>query len=259
MKKTIKIFFILISILILALIFKEKYPILLKKIIYTQRKLIPLISKNFKNKDNHLTAFFLLFLYGFIHSIGPGHGKFIISSSTLIDKLNIKKIIMLSAIIAYLQGFSALFFYHFFLLIKKQISPHLSFSLENNFQKISAFLIILLIIFIIFKEIKKRKFSLNKVNNKNVYVFAILLGLIPCGGILNILIFLKLLNLDKYNFISTISICSGMFATLFLSGVLSTNITTRFKNILNLKYIYYLKYLGFIFIIIYIFTNFIIY
>lgn len=249
MKNKIKGILLVILAILLFYLYKEYYQVWLKQIIEIQRKLIPLISQNFKREDKAWIGFIFLFFYGLIHSIGPGHGKLIISSITVIEKINFKKIIVLSGIISYLQGFSALLAYKVFILIGKKLIPNSSFYLEDYSRKISAVFLIILGIYFFYKEFKNKNFYIDKKSKKNPYLTSFLLGIIPCSGILNILIFLTLLKLEKYSILSVLSVCTGMFITLIFSGVFSDFISGRtLKNKVKLKYI---RYTGFIIMILY--------
>lgn len=249
MKNKVKITLLILLIGFTFYLYKENHQIWLKKIIEIQKNLIPLISQNFKNKDNAWLGIFLLWCYGVFHSIGPGHGKVIILSTTVSEKIEVKKIIILSGIIAYLQGVSAFVSYKLFLLIGVKLIPSLSFNLEDSSRKISAILLIIVGIYFIYIEFKSKDNHLDRVNKKNIYLTSFLIGIIPCSGILNILIFLKLLKIQKYDVISVLSICSGMFFTLVFSGIFSDFISD--KILVNKEKIKYIKYAGVIIVIIY--------
>ena len=246
MKDKIRKILIVIFVILLFYLYKEYHEIWLRQIIKTQRKLIPLISHTFKNKDKIWMGVIFLFFYGMVHSIGPGHGKAIILSITISNKLNLKKIIIISAIISYLQGISALFAYKLFILIGVKLIPSLSFNLEENSRKMSAFLLIILGLFFLYKEFKNNNNHLEKKDKQNIFLGSFLIGIIPCSGILNILIFLKLLKLERYTFISITSICTGMFLTLVFSGVFSNFV--KYKTLKNKAKI---KYIGYISMVIY--------
>lgn len=249
MKNKIKVTLSILLIGFLFYLYIENHQIWLKKIIEIQKNLIPLISQNFKSKDKVWLGITFLWCYGIFHSIGPGHGKAIILSTTISEKIEIKKIIILSGIIAYLQGLSALFSYKLFLLIGIKLIPALSFNLEDSSRKISAVLLIIVGIYFLYREFKNKDSHLDKVNKKNIYLTSFLIGIIPCSGILNILIFLKLLKIERYDFISVLSICSGMFFTLVFSGIFSSFISD--KILVNKEKIQYVKYVGFFIVIIY--------
>lgn len=249
MRNKIKIIILFFLIIILFFIYKENNQILLKKVIEIQKKLIPLISQNFKSKEKAWVGFIFLWCYGVFHSIGPGHGKAIILSTTISNKLNSKKIVILAAIISYLQGFSALFAYKLFLLIGVKLIPSLSFDLEESSRKMAAILLIIIGIILLYREFRNKHDHPNERDKKNIFLGSFLIGIIPCSGVLNILIFLKLLKLERYNFISVISICTGMFFTLVFSGIFSDLIKCNvLKNKFEIKYI---KYIGFLFMIMY--------
>lgn len=252
MKDKIKVVLWIVSAGLLFYLYKENHQICLKKIIEVQRKLTPLISQNFKSGEKAWLGTIFLFFYGFFHAIGPGHGKLIISSAAIVNKINLKKIIILAGIISYLQGFSALFAYKLFVLIGTKLIPALSFNLEDSNRKISAVLLIIIGIYFFYKEFKDRDSHLDETSKRNPYFASFLLGVVPCSGILNILIFLNLLKIDKYNFSSVLSICTGMFVTLVFCGIFSNFISGGIlKNKGEVKYV---RYAGFVIMILYGFT-----
>jgi len=51
---------------------------------------------------------FLSFLYGVLHAVGPGHGKFVISSYALANERTVRRGILLSFMAAFIQALSAI-------------------------------------------------------------------------------------------------------------------------------------------------------
>lgn len=249
MKKKIKLILLILILGLITYFYREYSQIGLKIIIKIQKKLIPLISKNFKNEGKVWLGIIFLWCYGVFHSIGPGHGKSIILSLTLSNKISLKKIIILAGIMSYLQGLSVLFIYKLFILIGKKIIPILSFNLEQNTRNIVAVILIILGIYLIYKEFKDENYQPDETCQKNIYFSAFIIGIIPCSGILNILFFLKLLKMERYGFISAMCICSGMFFTIILTGILSDFI--KDKILKNKKKRKFIKYIGFLLIIMY--------
>ncbi len=78
-----------------------------------QRQLNQYLTKKIKSlKANFsfatfLVVLFISILYGFLHSIGPGHGKVVISSYFFKSEANIKDLMLLSGIISLIHNLSA--------------------------------------------------------------------------------------------------------------------------------------------------------
>lgn len=152
----------------------------------------------FLKKDRESLLLFFLFLYGVVHSIGPGHGKTFLISRVKRDSL--KKLILFSAIIAYSQGITSyLILKSFFITISK-----LNF-LDGVMRKIYGIGIIILSLYNIFFSHLKNKYS-----EKLLYLIAI----VPCTGILAMILAIVILKKD-YSYVKAIFfISTGVFITL---------------------------------------------
>lgn len=231
-------------------IFKSYHQSFFREIVKIQREIVVDVSGNFRNDGSTFIGVVLLFLYGVIHSIGPGHGKIILSSAVLIEKINFKKIIVLAGIIAYCQGLSTFVLYRLFMFIGKQLLPVLNFKIENYGRVMTAILLIIMGVYLIYKEFKRKTHSCKSSSGKNTFLSSFLLGVIPCSGILNILLFLNLLKLSQYGVISILAICTGVFITLVFSGLLSNFFRNQVIKIEG-SLIVFLRYIGIMIMILY--------
>lgn len=210
MRKQVKI--ILVFILITGL-FLYFFPTVYQHILHLQKEIIQLIKKEIqKNGENTLYSLGIItFGYGFIHSLGPGHGKTFLSSYILKAKISTWKLLGMSAIIAYFQGFLAFLFIRFVIDIGSQSSMLTFYTLDEKTKILSAGMIVLIGFFSIFFESKKGKGSA-----KDCWAFSVCVGLCPCPGVMSILLFTNLLGYEAYMAFFTFCTSSGIFLMLSL-------------------------------------------
>lgn len=199
-----------------------------------------------ENGDN-IALFTLLlvsFFYGVVHALGPGHGKALAFSYFLNKKSSFLQAFTISQATAFIHIIGA--------LVLVLISIFLMESFFNNFvnnsiemiTKISAFFIMLLALYILYKKFKNRTCSCHsccsshktKEENKKEDIFFVLTaGIIPCPG--TVVLFLYAFILETYFavFLASVFISLGMGMIIFLSSYLGINISKASSNIHVLK------------------------
>ena len=114
MKKIIKY---LVGIIAIALVYLliSNFNLIMYKIAIYQQVIVEKISELTENSNNKViyTILFFTFLYGIVHSLGPGHGKTLVLTYSVKEKLNFPKLLLVSALIAYLQALSDRFMINF--------------------------------------------------------------------------------------------------------------------------------------------------
>lgn len=114
MKKNVKISSIIIlCISIIAILIYHYYPLLLFKITTLQREFnsqitYSLHSINANSQQAGIILLIISFLYGVFHSVGPGHGKFVLTSYLAISPAKIAKAIRITLLAALVQGLVAI-------------------------------------------------------------------------------------------------------------------------------------------------------
>lgn len=188
------------------------------------------------NQEKDISVFFLLLgialFYGFIHALGPGHGKVIMVSYALSNPLKAKQGVLLGGFIAVIHTFSAILLVSILYYILKSTYSGYSQEPKRIISLISygliagmgAFLIIKTV-FIDILKLQKNNDNLeiksDEKNNKiqNLILPALIIGLIPCEGAVLILIFA--ISIDSYwlGILLTISMSIGMALTISIIGI----------------------------------------
>lgn len=193
----------------LALLLVFLFFIFNSQIFFQFQKLQFIINKklvfNLKN-SSFLYWGILIFFYGLIHSIGPGHGKLYLLTLSMRHKKRV--LILYSAIIAYFQAI--LSFTIVYVLIK-YIGTfnmlHIKYldDIGKNIYGITLMILGLLNIIGEFFETKTKFF-----------VFGVFF---PCSGLLSLLLAITMLGYQKYLLISSFIMATGMFVTLSIFSI----------------------------------------
>ncbi len=233
------------------------------------------LFESIKDEKNPLTYMFLLFfayVYGLIHALGPGHGKTLVASYFLSNERSYLKAFYISLAIGFVHTFSA---FLLTLVIYFMVNTFLAQFLNDTVfytTKISAFIIISIALYLIYKKYKaykqieqisktpKYSFSAAphistcecnscKVDNNSTDIALIIsAGIIPCPGTTTIFIFAISLGLYYAGFMSAFVMSMGMSTIIFFSALLSVAVRKKTSNkSTNLKK--YLEY-GSLFVIL---------
>jgi len=176
-------------------------------------------------------VFFLMacsFAYGVIHSAGPGHGKAVALSYILSCKPNIFQGLVFGNLVALTHGFSGIIF---ILAVKFLFQTQVSGSLETvtrTTQIISFSLIIFLGLIIFLKSMYswiKKPLPSKARHFANPFMTAVAVGIIPCPGVVMVMLFAISLNLTWLGILLGIFISMGMAAT--ISGVVILGISGK--------------------------------
>lgn len=206
-----------------------------------------------ENGDNLALLMLLVvsFIYGIIHALGPGHGKSLAFSYFMANKSSYSKAFMISQASAFIHIVGA--------LILVVVSVFVLQSVLNNFvndsveilTKVSAVLIMLLAIFILYRKIKNKGCSCSsccsssttnkttslwsvdkpkEVNSlkpnfmKQDLYFVLTSGLIPCPGTVVLFIYAFVLKTYFAVILASIAISFGMGLVIFASSFLGVSL-----------------------------------
>lgn len=221
----------------------EFYQQFIKQLVIYQYQLNNYISTTIRsiNDENSLTTSLLIlgiaFVYGLIHAIGPGHGKALVAFYFTSNKSNYKKAFKMGYMIAIFHAFSALIFtFGIFLIFKTMFRQNFN-DFSHIAMKISAVMIILVGLYLIFHawKHKNEKDKNIKVSKKSEVVVAFSAGIVPCPGVMTIVLFCIVLKHYLLGVLAAIFMSIGMGFTISLAGILSIYANKKSNNFLKTK------------------------
>lgn len=192
------------------------------------------IMKNFiysMRKKDLLFGSILIFFYGLIHSLGPGHGKMFLFGLNIKHKKS--TLIFLSFLIAYIQGLIS--FFIIYIIFKNELVMRSYTKYINNIsQYLYGISLILLGVFNI----------INDFFEKNIKTrYSVFLLFIPCSGVLSVLTVVIILGYKKYLLFATLIMSTGIFTTLLIFSLVMDKISFSFKYSKIVNYIFYFLFI----------------
>ncbi len=187
------------------------------------RRSISLKLREYKTNRSSKVLFLALgiaFLYGIIHSLGPGHGKVFLVSQVIGSKVKYANIVASSFLFAFLHSLSGLTL----VAILKLLSMSL-FRDSTRFsiiaQNISFGIIILLGIYILIKAILNKSSRDHSHEGKNLFLTAIMIGFVPCPGSIIIAVYAMKMGVYSTGVLMVIAMALGMAFTLIVLNSLT--------------------------------------
>jgi nickel/cobalt exporter len=194
------------------------------------------LSRKIK-EDKDVAVFFILLgialFYGFIHALGPGHGKTVMFSYALANPLKAKQGILLGIFIAVIHTLSAVFLVSILYFILKSSYSGYAQEPKKIISLISYGLIGCMGLFLLIKTLISVIKLRNKNNNpesqlnnhqnkiKHLIITALIIGLIPCEGAILILIFSISIDAFYLGIILSMAMSLGMAITISTIGILT--------------------------------------
>lgn len=151
----------------------------------------------------------IAFSYGFLHALGPGHGKFFLTGYFISNKRSVLRSIIGGLTIGFLHAFSgALLAIVLYFILHLPVNSS-SDSLRNILEIISYALLFLLGVYSLIKAVAK-----NGQTHENVSFWGLVLsvGLIPCPGAIMLSLF-------------GITILNNIWHTLLIIAVMGTGMS----------------------------------
>lgn len=174
------------------------------------------------------------FIYGIVHSAGPGHGKSLVASFFIKEEQPLKKSFTLAVIISLIHTGSAIILSLLLFYILTGIKGMFRIQLQSYFIIASGILITITGIFFLstklIRDIKQKEPETP--GSSNLLLIGFSAGIVPCPLALMIMLFTLSQGIMLYGLLSVISISAGMLFLLMLIGALS--IKSR-QGIINLS------------------------
>lgn len=229
----------------------ELYNQLLKQLVSWQYSLNSYISTTIRSisDENSLSVSLLIisiaFLYGLVHAAGPGHGKALVAFYFTSNRSDYKKAFKMGYMISIIHAISALLFtFGIFFILKTMFRKNFD-EFSQMAMQISALMIILVAIYLIVHAIKDReaKEKNEKPANKSEVAVAFSAGVVPCPGVMTIVLFCVALEQYTLGVLAAVAMSIGMGLTISLAGILSIAINKKASSFLETK-TYILEILG---------------
>lgn len=164
----------------------------------------------------------LAFLYGAIHAVGPGHGKFVAMSYVLSHRSSIAGGLLFGLCIASIHGFSGIVgVLGLRYIIQRSVSETLM-TITTVTQIISFGLIALLGLGILLKNgyvlfLKsgpRNEAAPEKTSRKELLTWAVAVGLVPCPAVVMVMLFCMSMDVLILGLLLGVCISLGMAATI---------------------------------------------
>jgi len=227
------------------------YQNIIQQLTLWQYELNRYIATTIKSIDNDhsiisiVTILGIAFLYGLVHAIGPGHGKALVALYFTSNKSNYKKAFKMGYLISIIHAISALIFtFGIFFIIKRMFRQNFN-ELSHITMLISAVMIMLVGLYLIYEAYKDKGKIEKKVKTKNKSELAVAFsaGVVPCPGVMTIVLFNIVLGNYILGIMSAIAMSIGMGLTISLAGIFSIAINKKSTTLLDKK-TYILEMIG---------------
>lgn len=232
----------------------ELYHTFLSYIIGWQKEINSAISDAFDTLEttqgSAMYGYIILvaFVYGLVHALGPGHGKMVIASYFLAHGAKLKDAFKVAFLTSLVHTFSALgvtaILYFFF---QESIMRHFGLIGENMY-KISAVFILGIASFLLYEVRKEHQGCMKKeeqaMGKKTMLKIALSIGVVPCPGVMSIVLFAMILGYYTLGVASAISMSVGMGITMSLAAIASTRIKNASFFTRHNKVFYNLSFVG---------------
>lgn len=218
------------------------YDQFISQLIQYQFKINSYISSTIKgiNDENTLTSSLLVlgiaFLYGLIHAAGPGHGKALVAFYFSTNKNAYSQAFSLGYLISIVHAVSALLLtFGIYFILESMFRQNFN-SYSKVAMQISATMIIIVGVYIIISSYlsrKEREKGIEK--NRSKYALAFSAGIVPCPGVMTIVLFCIMLKKYLLGVLAAIFMSIGMGFTISMVGILSILLNKKTNSFIENK------------------------
>jgi ABC-type nickel/cobalt efflux system permease component RcnA len=227
----------------------EIYNQLLKQLVLLQYEINKFISSSIRQLDdtNYLTTSLIIvsiaFLYGVVHAAGPGHGKALVSFYFINNKTkDYKNAFKIGYMISFIHAISALLVtFGIYFIVNKMFRKNFN-EISVIAMDISAVMIITIGLYLLYKAIKDKndkEQEFTNSENKSKLALAFSIGVIPCPGVMTIVLFCIMLGHFTLGIMAAIFMSIGMGLTISLAGILTVLFRKKATNMIETKGFYF--------------------
>lgn len=217
----------------------DMYHGLLHESAKLQKEFNAIISESFRATDDNTlmavaTILGVAFIYGILHALGPGHGKTVVSLYCLSHKEKSSKAFELGFMIAIIHALSALFITFFIYFILDVLFSRTFNDIVGIMQKVSGGIIIMVGFYLFYEhyqemktgdEEERRSFFRN--SQKGPLMLAASVGLVPCPGVMTILLFSIALQKYTLGIVSAVIMSIGMGLAISVTGAAAVKVREK--------------------------------
>jgi ABC-type nickel/cobalt efflux system permease component RcnA len=221
----------------------EYYNSFLKLLVEYQYILNKEISSTIRSVNDEssitvsLTVLAIAFIYGLVHAAGPGHGKALVAFYFTSNKSNYKKAFKMGYMIAIVHAISALgVTFGIYFIIKTMFRQNFN-EISEISMSISAVMIMLVGLYLIWHSYSHRREKEQNIKKpeKSEYAVAFGAGIVPCPGVMTIVLFCIMLKKFLLGILAAITMSIGMGLTISIAGILSIALNKKAGGFLESK------------------------
>lgn len=199
----------------------------LRRLLATQQKLIDRLSNSLRRAKRTMSPMSvvgllaLALLYGMIHSLGPGHAKFLIASHALSNPRGIASVWRAGGLFSVSHAGSALvFFFVFRALLGWGQSGFDTYS--AGMLRVSGIMVMVAGMLILLSSLLERAATAATARAlgrlSSLHAVAVVAGLVPCPGAFLILVFSALTGVLYLGVSAVVAVSVGMAVTVSVAG-----------------------------------------
>ncbi len=193
-----------------------------------QQILNSLIASSFREIDTNgfygsLFIIGIAFVYGVVHAIGPGHGKAVVAGYFISQKRTFLSAFKMGYSVAIIHTLSAFILtFGLYYLVEGIFSRNFDKSVDLMYN-ISGGMILVVGIYLVYELYRdwKRNDSTETLPQKKHFIVALSVGIVPCPGVMTILLFSFMLGHLTTGILATIAMSIGMGLTISMSAIMA--------------------------------------
>jgi ABC-type nickel/cobalt efflux system permease component RcnA len=214
----------------------ESIAVEFSSLLSTLHRELAMLFRELRDGSSPLTIaiiFGISLVYGVVHSLGPGHGKLLISSYLINRGGGYRKAFKLGFSIAVIHSISALLT----VLVLKFV---LESAISSGFREmteistaVSGVLIVLIGFYLLYENFRGET-EKSSIGEKSDFAIAFSAGAVPCPGVMTIVLFSMAVSQLYVGVISAVIMSIGMGVTVSIMGIVATKIGSKFNGSENL-------------------------